>query len=107
MLVCDAVQRPLGFVTRGGIVPNVKSAEKRMRTNKIREQRNKSKRSRLRSAVRNAENAATSETAETTFQRAKSLLDRAASSRLIHPNKAARIKSRLAAAARAKGVETV
>ena len=88
-------------------MPNVKSAEKRMRTSKVREQRNKSKRSRLRSAVKNAENAATAETATTTFQEVKSLLDRAAARRLIHPNKAARIKSRLAAAARAKGAETV
>lgn len=88
-------------------MPNVKSAVKRMRTNKIREQRNKSKRSRLRTALKNAENADTPEVATTTFQAAKSLLDRAAASRLIHPNKAARIKSRLATAARAKGVETV
>ena len=89
------------------VVPNVKSAEKRMRTNKIREQRNKSKRSRLRTALKNAEKADTAELAATTFLEAKSLLDRAASRRLIHPNKAARLKSRLAIAARAKGVESV
>jgi small subunit ribosomal protein S20 len=88
-------------------VPNVKSAEKRMRTNKIREQRNKSKRSRLRTALKNAETASTPEAASTTFVTAQSLLDRAAASRLIHPNKAARIKSRLAIAARTKGAEAV
>lgn len=88
-------------------MPNVKSAEKRMRTNKIREQRNKSKRSRLRTALKNAEKAETTEVVATTFLEAKSLLDRAAARRLIHPNKAARLKSRLAIAARAKGVESV
>ena len=74
-------------------MPNVKSAEKRMRTNKVREQRNKSKRSRLRSALKNAHAATTPEAAETSFLDAKSLLDRAAAKRLIHPNKAARLKS--------------
>jgi small subunit ribosomal protein S20 len=88
-------------------LPNVKSAEKRMRTNKIREQRNKSKRSRLRNALKTAEQAQTADVAETTFNAAKSLLDRAAADRLIHPNKAARLKSRLAKAAREKGVQAV
>jgi len=85
----------------------VKSAEKRMRANKIREQRNKSKRSRLRTALKAAVAAQTPEEAESTFARAKSLLDRAAARRLIHPNKAARLKSKLAVAARAKGAQTV
>ena len=88
-------------------MPNVKSAEKRMRTNKVREQRNKSKRSRLRNALKIAEQADTGEAAQASFLTAKSLLDRAAAKNLIHRNKAARLKSRLAAAARAKGAETV
>ncbi len=82
-------------------MPNVKSAEKRMRTNKIREQRNKQKRSRLRTAIKKVRQADDAETAAEAFQTAKSLLDRAASRRLIHPNKAARLKSKLARAARA------
>jgi len=86
-------------------LPNVKSAVKRMRTNKLREQRNKAKRSRLRKAIKNARLADTTEVASTTFQEAKSLLDRAAARRLIHPNKAARLKSQLAAVAREQGVE--
>lgn len=79
-------------------MPNVKSAEKRMRTNKIREERNKAARSRLRTAikkVRQSDNA-DPENAEARYQEAKSLLDRAARKRLIHPNKAARLKSKLA-----------
>jgi small subunit ribosomal protein S20 len=85
-------------------LPNSKSAEKRMRTNKIREHRNKSKRSRLRTVIKAAQQAETPESAESTFLQAKSLLDRAAARRLMHPNKAARLKSQLAKAAREKGV---
>jgi small subunit ribosomal protein S20 len=88
-------------------LPNVKSAEKRMRTNKVREERNRSKRSRLRTAIKNVQAAETPEAAQTSFQKAKSLLDRAAARRMVHPNKAARLKSQLAAAAREKGAETV
>lgn len=88
-------------------MPNVKSAEKRMRTNKVREQRNKAKRSRLRSAMKRVQEADTAEAAETTFREAKILLDRAGGTRLIHPNKAARLKSQLAAVAREKGAESL
>ena len=83
-------------------MPNVKSAEKRMRTNKIREQRNKQKRSRLRTAIKNVRLAETAEAADTAYQQAKSLLDRAARRRLIHPNKAARLKSQLSGVVAAK-----
>jgi small subunit ribosomal protein S20 len=88
-------------------LPNVKSAEKRMRTNKVREQRNKAKRSRLRGAIKSVRDAGTAEAAASSFLLAKSLLDRAASGRLVHPNKAARLKSQLARIAREKGVETL
>ena len=88
-------------------MPNVKSAEKRMRTNRLREERNRSKRSRLRTAIKNARGADSPEAAESSFLTAKSLLDRAAARRLLHPNKAARLKAQLAAVARSKGVETV
>ena len=88
-------------------MPNVKSAEKRMRTNKLREERNKSKRTRLRSALKTARAAEGKDDAEKSYQQAKSLLDRAAARRLIHPNKAARLKSQLAAVAKSKGVETL
>jgi small subunit ribosomal protein S20 len=84
-------------------LPNVKSAEKRMRTNKIREERNKQKRSRLRTAIKKVRQAETAEAAESSYAQAKSLLDRAARRRLIHPNKAARLKSQLAGVVRAKG----
>jgi small subunit ribosomal protein S20 len=78
-------------------LPNVKSAEKRMRTNAKRAERNRAARSRLRTAIKKVRQAESAEAATTAFQTATSLLDRAASSRLIHPNNAARTKSRLAA----------
>ena len=81
-------------------MPNVKSAEKRMRTNKIREARNKAARSKLRTAVKKARQVE-AEDADAAQLQAKSLLDRAARKRLIHPNKAARLKSQLARAANA------
>lgn len=78
-------------------MPNVKSAEKRMRTNEVRAERNRARRSRLRSALRKVRQASDAETAGSALREAISLLDRAASKRLIHPNKAARSKSRLTA----------
>lgn len=76
-------------------MPNVKSAEKRMRTSKIREQRNRQRRSQLRTALKRVREAETPETAGTALQTAISLLDRAARRHVIHPNKAARLKSQL------------
>ncbi len=84
-------------------MPNVKSAEKRMRTAAKRAARNKAQRSRLRTAVKKARQAETAEEVTTAFKDAKSLLDRAARKHLVHPNKAARLKSRLAKQARAQG----
>lgn len=78
-----------------------------MRTNKLREERNKSKRSRLRTAIKNVRQSESAEAAEASFRGAKSLLDRAAAQRLIHPNKADRLKGQLAAVVREKGAETV
>lgn len=78
-------------------MPNVKSAEKRMRTNAIRADRNRQFRSKLRTALKKVRGADTAETAAAAFREATSLLDRAARKRIIHPNKAARAKSRLSA----------
>lgn len=84
-------------------MPNVKSAEKRMRTQRVREERNKQKRSRLRTALKKVRVAETADVAENAYTDAKSLLDRAAAKRLIHPNKAARLKSQLARVVKEKG----
>jgi len=77
-------------------LPNTKSAEKRVRTNEKRAQRNRQARSRLRTALKKVRSADSPEAATSAFRDATELLDRAASRNLIHPNKAARTKSRLA-----------
>ena len=78
-------------------LPNVKSAEKRMRTNEIRAARNRAFRSRLRTALKKVRGAESREAGASALREASSLLDRAARKRIIHPNKAARAKSRLSA----------
>jgi small subunit ribosomal protein S20 len=78
-------------------LPNVKSAEKRMRTNAARAERNRAFRSRLRTALKKVRGAASAEAGQAALREATSLLDRAARKRIIHPNKAARAKSRLSA----------
>ena len=78
-------------------MPNVKSAEKRMRTNELRAARNRAFRSKLRSALKRVRTAGNQGEASTALRDATSLLDRAARKRIIHPNKAARAKSRLSA----------
>jgi small subunit ribosomal protein S20 len=85
----------------GIAVPNVKSAVKRVRTSASRRARNRSARARLRTAVKQVRQAADPRTAEEVFRKAASLLDRAARKGLIHPNKAARDKSRLSRLTRA------
>ena len=78
-------------------MPNVKSAEKRMRTNEIRAARNRAFRSKLRTALKRVRTAGTADEGATALREAASLLDRAARKRIVHPNKAARAKSRLSA----------
>ena len=84
-------------------MPNVKSAEKRMRTSAIRAERNRAFRSRLRSALKKVRQATSAQDGQSAFREAASLLDRAARKRIIHPNKAARAKSRLSAKISALG----
>jgi small subunit ribosomal protein S20 len=78
-------------------VANIKSQIKRNRQNESRRLRNKAVRSelktRVRAAVRLAEQG--EETAQETLRTAVKRLDKAASKGIIHPNQAARRKSRL------------
>ena len=78
-------------------MPNVKSAEKRMRTSEVRATRNRAFRSKLRTALKKVRSAGTQADGTAALREASSLLDRAARKRIIHPNKAARAKSRLSA----------
>jgi len=76
-------------------VPRIKSAQKRMRQARSRTQLNRAQRSELRTALRKVRSAA-GEAAKQAYDEAVTLLDRAGRKRIIHPNAAARQKSRLA-----------
>ena len=77
-------------------MPNVKSAKKRMELSREANRRNRSKRSRIRSAIKKVRQAEDAEEGRMALREAAALLDRAATKRLMHPNQTARIKSRLA-----------
>ncbi|MCL2019307.1 MAG: 30S ribosomal protein S20 [Oscillospiraceae bacterium] len=74
-------------------MPNIKSAKKRVLVSKAANVRNRAKRSELKTLLKKA-NAETADGA--TIMSAIEKVDRAATKGLIHKNKAARIKSRLA-----------
>ena len=79
-------------------MPNTKSAEKQMRVQERRRLRNKSVKSATRTYVKRAEVEITSGQAQASddvIREALGALDRAASKGVIHPNNAARRKSRL------------
>ena len=73
-------------------MPKIKSAKKRMRQTITRTLRNRPKSSAIRTAVKKAREEPTAENVKA----ATSALDRGARKKLIHPNAAARKKSRLA-----------
>jgi small subunit ribosomal protein S20 len=77
---------------------NIKSQIKRIRQNEKRRVRNKSVRSELKTRVKAAERAAHdgSETLDADLRLAQKRIDKAATKGVIHKNKAARDKSRLA-----------
>lgn len=81
------------------MVPNIKSAIKRVKTNDSRRLRNASQKSALRTAIKTFENAAGSgnvETAQEALVQASKKIDKAVTKGLIHKNNANRKKSRLA-----------
>ncbi len=78
-------------------MPRIESAKKAMRQGRARHERNRAQSSALRTALKRVRAATTSEQAGAAYRIASRLLDRAARKGLIHPNNAARHKSRLAA----------
>jgi len=76
---------------------NIKSQIKRIKQNEVRRERNKAVRSELRTRTKNALVAAESgaEGAEERLRAAVQRIDKAAAKGVIHPNQAARRKSRL------------
>ncbi len=80
-------------------MPHPKSAKKRHRQSLVRAERNLARRSAARTAVRTAREAiedGNKEAAAAAVQAAGAVLDRTATKGVIHPNNAARRKSRLA-----------
>mgnify|MGYP001365374495 CR=1 FL=1 len=77
-------------------MPNIKSAKKRVVLGNLAREKNRSERSRLRTALKHAREATAPDQAEARIKEAFSLLDQAAQGRLVHPNKAARLKGQLA-----------
>ena len=79
-------------------MPNIQSAKKRVRSNARKELRNKMRKSKVRTAVREARKALSENdlsVARAAVQHAASQLDRAAANGVIHSNNASRHKSRL------------
>jgi small subunit ribosomal protein S20 len=76
-------------------MPNIKSAKKRMELSRAARTQNRVKRSRIRTAVRRVRESQDVSTAQAHMKEAVALLDRAATKRLIHPNKVARMKSQI------------
>ncbi len=74
---------------------NIKSQKKRILTNAKRQERNKAVKSELRTRVKNAVSSAGSPENAEDVRLAMKRLDKAATKGIIHPNAAARRKSRL------------
>jgi len=85
-------------------MPNTTSAKKRMRQDAVRRTRNRSTKSSLRRQLRKVREAIAAKEVEksvTEFRTLTKKLDQAAVKNVIHPNAAARTKSRLSAAIKA------
>lgn len=77
------------------------SVRKRHRQSLVRRARNRTVKSLIRGAVKAATTAASMDEKRTSLREVSSVVDKAAAKRVIHKNKAARIKSRLARKANA------
>jgi small subunit ribosomal protein S20 len=75
---------------------NTRSAQKRMRQQEKRRIHNRAQRSRIKTAIKDVLKAPSAESGAAALKEASGLLDRMASRKLIHRNKAARKKSQLA-----------
>lgn len=75
---------------------NSPSAEKRIRQAQKRYEHNRAQRSRMKTAIKKVLGAQDATTADAAYREVSAMLDRMATRRVIHPNKAARKKSQLA-----------
>jgi small subunit ribosomal protein S20 len=77
-------------------MPNIKSAEKRMKLSYAARLKNRAERARIRTAVKRVRSASSASEGAANLRDAVALLDRAATRSLFHPNRVARLKSGLA-----------
>lgn len=80
------------------VMPNTKSAKKRMRQTDVRRTRNRAVKSAVKTQLKKVREAATAgnlEVAETEYRVAARKLDKAAAAKVIHKNSASRHKARL------------
>jgi small subunit ribosomal protein S20 len=77
-------------------MPNIKSAQKRMRLSRVQNTRNRQARARLRTAIKKVRVAESTEAAQSAYREVQALLDRAGQNNLMHPKRAARLKGQLA-----------
>lgn len=77
-------------------MPNIKSATKRMHLAAQANEMNRAKRSRVRTMMKKVLSTTDAEEAQKMLRETCALIDRGATKRLYHPNRAARMKSRLA-----------
>jgi small subunit ribosomal protein S20 len=85
----------------GTLMPNTATAKKRLRQNVARRDRNRSAKSALRTQIRKLREAITVgnlDTCQSEFRATVKRLDKAAAKKIIHANRAARLKSRMSAA---------
>ncbi|HUF50509.1 MAG TPA: 30S ribosomal protein S20 [Longimicrobiales bacterium] len=75
---------------------NTASAEKRVRQSAKHYEHNRAQRSRMKTGIKRVLSAPDAAAADAAYREVAALLDRLASRRIIHPNKAARKKSQLA-----------
>lgn len=75
---------------------NTASAEKRIRQAQKRYEHNRAQRSRMKTGIKKVLGASDATSADAAYREVAAMLDRLASRRVIHPNKAARKKSQLA-----------
>lgn len=76
-------------------MPRIKSAKKALRKSLSAKERNRERRSQLRTAVKKVRAATTADEAQVAYREAARLLDRAGRKNLVHKNTANRAKSRL------------
>jgi small subunit ribosomal protein S20 len=76
-------------------MPNIKSAKKRMKLSAKARVRNRAARARIRTAIKRVRETTAADVGQARLRDAVAILDRAANSRLVHPNRVARIKSGL------------